>query len=376
VAHPGANLPVPATLINSDADLASACERWSTAGIIGVDTEFIRESTYHPRPGLIQVSDGAGVTLVDPIGISDFGPLKWLISNPSVVKVMHAYEEDAELLEVLTGVTPRRVFDTQLAAAFAGYGFSLGYSNLVEILFDVILNKEATRSNWLRRPLTELQLRYAALDVLYLLPIHKRLSREMEALGRASWFEEDLEHRHRSRTVDRRPESAYLRVRQRTSLPPAHHAVLRALSQWREIEAMARDIPRRHLLTDEILIALASEPALDMEALEKIKGLSPSAVTRYGRAIIACVDAARSQQLIDTDITVNLRPQAATMKRLKEIIKHKADALKLPPELLANRRTLETLVISKMNDRGPLPQYFQGWRFDIVTETLLAAIPQ
>ena len=374
--RPDSKSHVPPSLITSDADLAAACTRWSTAGVIGVDTEFVRERTYHPRPGLIQVADSAGVTMVDPIGISDFRPLEGLIFNPTVVKVMHAYEEDAELLELLTGVTPRRVFDTQLAAAFAGYGFSLGYCGLVEVLLDVVLDKGATRSDWLNRPLSEAQLKYAALDVLYLLPIHERLSREMAALGRVAWFEEELEYRHRTRAVERRPESAYLRVRRRESLPPAHHAVLRALSRWREAEAMARDIPRRHLLTDEVLIALASQPALDVEALETIPGLSQSAVTRYGPAIIACVEAARAQGPDETDTTVNLRRHAATMKRLKEIVRHEADARKLPPELLANRRALEALLVSAMTARGDIPQHFQGWRLDVVTETLLEALSQ
>ena len=364
------------SLITSDADLAATCTRWSTAGVIGVDTEFVRERTYHPRPGLIQVADGAGVAMIDPIGISDFGPLESLLSDPSVVKVMHASEEDAEVLELLTGVTPQRVFDTQLAAAFAGYGFSLGYSSLVEVLLDVVLDKGATRSDWLNRPLSEAQLKYAALDVLYLLPIHDRLSREMAALGRIAWFEEELAYRHRARAVDRRPEAAYLRVRRRGSLSPADHAVLRALCEWRETEAAARDMPRRHLLTDDVLLAVASEPALDAAALQKVPGLFQPAIARYGQAIIACVDAARSRGPDETDTTVNLRPYAATMKRLMEIVRQTAEARKLPPELLANRRALEALLISAMSDRSDVPELFRGWRSDVVTETLLDTLSQ
>ena len=270
------------SLIAGDAKLAAACERWSAAGVIGVDTEFVRERTYHPRPGLIQVADNDGVALVDPLGISDFGPLKGLLADPSVVKLMHACDEDLEVLELLTGVTPRNVFDTQLAGAFAGYGFSLGYRSLVEVLLDEVLDKGETRSDWLRRPLSAAQLRYAALDVVYLLPIHKRLSREMAALGRTAWFEEELEHRRRARAADKQPEAAYCRVRRRQALAPAHHAVLRALSQWRETEAMARDIPRKHLLTDEVLITLASAPSVDAASLENVRGLSQRAGLRYG----------------------------------------------------------------------------------------------
>ena len=362
------------SLIASEANLAAACERWSAARVIGLDTEFVRERTYHPCPGLIQVADGDGVTMVDPLGISDFGPLEGLLANPSVVKLMHACDEDLEVLELLTGVTPRGVFDTQLAGAFAGYGFSLGYRRLVEVLLDVVLDKGETRSDWLKRPLSPAQLRYAALDVVYLPPIHERLSREMAALGRVAWFEEELEHRRRARAVDRQPEAAYLRVRRRETLSPPHHAVLRALSRWREAEAMVRDMPRRHLLTDEVLITLASEPALDSASLGKIQGLSPRAWARYGQALMTCIDAARTQGPGDTDALVNLRPFAGTMKRMKEIARKEADTHRLPPELLASRRALETLLISVTTNGGDIPQEFQGWRFDIITKTLLDCI--
>ena len=360
-------------LIATDEGLAAACERWSVAGVIGVDTEFVRERTYHPRPGLIQVADREGVELVDPLEISDFGPLEDLLIDPSVAKLMHACDEDLDVLELLTGVTPRGIFDTQLAGAFAGYGFSRSYGSQVAVLLDVVLDKGLTRSDWLRRPLSPGQLHYAALDVVHLLPMHARLSREMTELGRVAWFEEEFEHRCRARVVDKQPEAAYVRVRRRGALPPADHAVLRALSQWREAEAMTRDIPRRHLLTDEVLIALASDPTLAAASLESIQGLSPRARARYGQAIMMCVDAARSQEPTETDAPVNLRPYASTMTRLKEIVRQEADAHRLPPELLASRRALETLLISVTNG-GDVPREFQGWRFDVVTETLLDCI--
>ena len=362
------------SLITSDVELTAACERWSVAGIIGVDTEFVRERTYHPRPALIQVADNHGVVIVDSLGISDFGPLKGVLIDPLVVKLMHACDEDLEVLELLTGVTVRNVFDTQLAGAFTGYGFSLGYRNLVEVLLEVILDKDETRSDWLRRPLSSSQLRYAASDVVYLMPMHERLSREMAALGRSAWFKEEFEHRRSARAVDKLPDAAYLRIRGRRALPPAQRAVLRALCQWRETEAMACDVPRRHLLRDEILLRLASDPVLAASSLENIQGLSERTRTRYGQALMTCIGAARTETPADTDALVNLQPYAGQMKRLKKIAQKKADAHNLPLELLANRRELEELLISVMKNQGSIPTKFQGWRFEVITETLLDGI--
>jgi ribonuclease D len=362
------------SLITSNVELAATCERWSVAGIVGVDTEFVRERTYYPCPALIQVADNDGVVMIDPIGISDFSPLKAVLSDPAVIKVIHACDEDLEVLELLTGVTVRNVFDTQLSGAFAGYGFSLGYRNLVEVLLKVVLDKDETRSNWLKRPLSFSQLRYAALDVAYLLPMHTRLSREIEALGRSAWFREEFEHRRRARGVERLTEAAYLRIRGRGSLRPAQRRVLRALCQWRETEARARDIPRRHLLRDEVLRRLASEPVINESSLGNIEGLSERVRTRYGQALLTCIDSAQTETLADTDARVNLQPDADQMKRWREIARTVSDAHNLPPELLANRRALEELLTSVMKKEGGIPTTFQGWRFDVITETLLNSI--
>ena len=108
------------SLIASDVELTATCERWSVAGIIGVDTEFVRERTYYPCPALIQVADNHGVVIIDPLGISDFGPLKNVLIDPSILKLTHACDEDLEVLELLTGVTACNVFDTQLAGCICG----------------------------------------------------------------------------------------------------------------------------------------------------------------------------------------------------------------------------------------------------------------
>jgi ribonuclease D len=363
-------------MIASDADLAAACARWSAARVIGVDTEFVRERTYYPIPALLQVHDGDSVTMVDPLQISDFTPLAAVLADPLIVKLIHACSEDMEVLELLTGVTPRGILDTQLAGAFAGHGYSLGYRSLVNELLDVVLDKGETRSNWLGRPLTPAQILYAALDVEYLLPMHRRLSRELADLGRAPWLEEELEHQRRARTEDKQPCAAYVKVRRRAALSPAHHAVLRGLSQWRETEAMARDIPRQHLLRDEVLIALAKASDPDPASLGHIQGLSEGAAARYGEAIAACIETARQQGPADSDSPVDLRPYAGTVERLKRVARRAASALELPPELLASRRGIEALLISVLENAGDIPQQFQGWRFDVVTRSLLDCIHQ
>ncbi len=361
------------SLITSDTELASACTRWSTKTVLGLDTEFFRERTYYPCPALIQVADGDAVALVDPLVVSDFTPLDRLLADPTVGILMHSCGEDLEVFERLCSSAPTGIFDTQLAAAFAGHGFSLGYSALVTTLLGVELDKGETRSDWLRRPLSESQQRYAALDVTYLEPMRLRLVQELEALGRAAWVEQEFEHRRRCRQVERQPEEVYLKVPGRGALAPPDHAVLRALTAWRETEAQARDLPRRHLMADDVLVSLARVHAPSADTLRDVKGVSPRVRTRYGDVIAACIQTARTAGPDVVDAPMNLRPHAATLKRLKAAVQLEAETQAVPPGLLATRRALESLVVSSVTG-AEVPAEFLGWRSEVITDALLACL--
>jgi len=369
-------MPVPSgwSFITTTKSLEEACQVWVNSGVIGLDTEFFRETTYYPRPALIQVAGCEGVSLIDPLEVSDLDSLKAVLMAPTVVKVMHACDEDLEVLELLTGGTVKNVFDTQLAAAFTGYGFSLGYQNLVERLLGIVVDKTETRSNWLKRPLSPAQLRYAALDAIYLLPMHDRLLREIEAVGRSVWPDEELEHRRRARSGENLLDAVYLRIRGRGKLTSEQRRILRALCQWRETEAMARDMPRRHLLSDGLLVKLASIASADVTSLEDVQGLPAGIRTRYSQSLLACIGQVRSRGSDQTDTVVSLKPYSDQLDRLKLVVQRIAESHNLPPELLANRRMLEELVVSVVNQEEMVPRKFQGWRFGLVTRMLLKDI--
>ena len=360
-------------MVSSDADLATACARWSDAGLIGLDSEFIQDRTYFPRPALLQVSDVRGVLLVDPVVISDCGPLAQVLDDSSTLVVMHACTEDLKVLEIMTGTTPRRIFDTQLAAAFAGHRYSLGYRELIGSLLNVTLDKEETRSNWLDRPLSPAQLRYATLDVLYLLPLYRQLSAELNRMRRTSWLEEEFEHQRRVQAADSQPNASYRRIRGRGALRPARHAVLRRLSAWRETEAMRRDMPRRHLLSDQALIGLADAPAPTGGRLRPAGWISDRFRRRYGSTVSRRIHAALSDGPGRLDHRTDLRPYTGTLTRMRDIVHRTAKRLGLPPELLATRRTMESLLEALLNHE-PVPPEFGGWRQAVVTPALLGCV--
>ena len=369
------DLPIPCAVpasstVSSAAGLAAACRRWSDAGLVGLDTEFVQKRTYFPRPALLQVSDAEGVILVDPTKISDCSPLAQMLNNPSVLVVMHACTEDLKVLEVMTGSTPRRIFDTQLAAAFVGHRFSLGYRELVETVLNIALDKGETRSNWLERPLSHSQEHYATLDVLYLLPLYRHLSAKLHRMQRSAWLEEEFGHQRRIQAADSRPDASYLRIRGRGALHPARHAVLRRLSAWREREAMRRDMPRRHLLCDEALIGLAGAPVPTDGRLRPASGLSDRFRRRYGSAVARRIHAALADGPDNLDRRTDMRPHTDTLDRMRAVVHQTAQRLDMPQELLATRRALESLLEAMLN-RKPVPTEFMGWRQAVVTPALL-----
>lgn len=365
----------PPILIESDRALRQACARWSNARVIAIDTEFVRERTFYPLPALIQVADAEGVALIDVPALNDLNALRQVLVAEMPLKVMHAFSEDLEVLAVAASCEPDAVFDTQLAGAFTGYGYSLGYRGLVETLLGIVLDKGETRSDWLRRPLSEAQLRYAALDAEYLLPMYEKLDVELNALGRRDWLEEEEKHVRRARERDKRPELAYFKVKDRLRLDPENHVLLRALAEWREREAMSRNLPRRHVLVDRVLVDIAQSRPQSVDALRSLEGISHRAASRYADAILSHLAAASESTVTEADTPVDLRPYAGTMRRLKRMVNEQASRLQMPPELIANRRALESLLTAtlKNNDNG-IPAEFVGWRSEIITGALLNCI--
>jgi len=361
-------------LIQNDSDLALACRRWAKVRVVGIDTEFVRERTYHPQPGLVQVADSGGPILIDPLAISDFDPFRELVANDAIIKLMHASDEDIDVLEILTGVTPENIYDIQLASAFAGYGYTLSYQNLVSLLFGVVLEKQQTRSDWLQRPLNPEQIRYAELDVTYLLPAYETLTKELRTRNRTHWFKEELNLRDQARKKSKQTANAYLKIGKHNSLPPMDHAVLRALSQWREQQAAVRNMPRRHLLSDEVLVELASESPLTSASLDSIRGLSRSVLNRYKQQLLSCIRQAVKEGPSAYDSPINLNTYKDTIRRLQEHVKRKAVSYGLPPELIATRRSIKRLLAKVIRTDGDVPLEFQGWRFDVITTTLLDCI--
>lgn len=360
--------------VDDAAGLERACEACAGSAALALDTEFERSVTYYPRPALIQLGDGEQIWLLDPLALNDLEPLGCLLDREQPLKIMHSVTEDLSVLRRATGREPATVFDTQLAAALAGQDFGLGYHALVKLLLGIDVSKDQTRSNWLRRPLSSAQLRYAAIDVAHLHELHRILTARLEALGRLDWLAQETQ-RLRQRGTNEDVERDFTQLANRVEDDQAR-GVLFALCAWREREAQRRDRPRRHIVDDPLLVTLARERPGDQVMLERL----PQWQEHRGRAeavtaLRALTQALQAQPRPVPLAALDLREHRRTLECLKQAVVEVSRVSGISAALLAPRRMLESAVIhARMQGRDGLPQEFRGWRAELLEAPLLECL--
>ena len=235
-----------------------------------LDTEFHRERTYHPKVALVQFAWPGGIALVDPLAV-DIRPLATLFRGPGLA-VIHAAQQDLDVLTRACGAVPSRLFDTQLAAGFLGHATpSLG--NLLSAELGVKLPKADRLSDWLRRPLSTGQEEYAAADVAHLLELHDRLVVQLESLGRLAWAEAECEELRVRPTGPGDPYDAWLKLKDVRTLRGRSRGVARAVAAWRERRAAELDLPVRFVLPDLAVLGIAQRPPTTTEELRQTRGV-------------------------------------------------------------------------------------------------------
>ncbi|MGH1486606.1 MAG: ribonuclease D [Cellvibrionaceae bacterium] len=362
--------------VDNDQRLAELSTQWQQQAAIALDTEFIRSRTFFPKVGLLQIADSNGIYLIDPLAISDINPLKDLLQNPLVTKIIHSCSEDLEVFQHYLSVLPAPLFDTQIAAAFAGYGASIGYANLVSMIQGDVIPKQETRSDWMQRPLSQSQLDYAALDVEHLLLIHRTLVDELEKKDRLSWLNADCEQLLEKYRQSDAHSDYYQRVKSAWKLKPHQLAVLQDLCSWREEEARTVDIPRSHLVKDIVLLEMARRTPENKKQLARLREVQSRFIETYGDHCLQIVQQALENDNHPEHLPSPLGPeQVDVFKQLKSHVVTIADSLKVPPEFLARKKDLELLVRSIQNVPSSLPAALPatltGWRYEVIGQPLL-----
>src|SRR3954452_16231860 len=251
---------------------AGLAERARAAGRFGIDTEFVSESRYRALLCLVQVvvptgDGGQHIELLDPLAGFDHAPLADIWADPEIEVVLHAGGQDVAILRRAWGAAPRNIFDTQIAAGFAGFSAQAGYGNLLQGALGVRLAKSAGFTRWDRRPLTDEQLDYARQDVEDVLALSDELQRRLADSGRLEWAREEC-RRLEDVTDEREPEAAYRRLPRVNQLKPRARADARELAAWRERTAEAEDRPVNAVLPDVALVEVCKRQPQSLKDLE------------------------------------------------------------------------------------------------------------
>jgi ribonuclease D len=267
------------------------------------------------------------------------------------------------------------LFDTQIAAAFAGLGFSLGYSGLVKSVLAIEIPKDETRSDWLQRPLSIAQLNYAALDVAHMLIVYGKLLQLLKASERLEWVKSDCADLVTNARKAEDYSDAYQKVGFAWKLRPQELAILKELCIWREREARARDLPRNRLIKEPSLWEIARKKVQDLAHLSKVPDIPSRTLKNDAETILQIVRDAL--ELDESSWPARLDPPLAQsegplMKTLKNYVREYAEQAQLPPEVLIRKKDYEHLVRSGMNGgKYQLPARLLGWRFALIGEGLL-----
>ena len=351
--------------ISTYEELSAFCERAARFNAIAVDTEFLRERTYHPRLCLVQVATPDECVVIDVIAIDNLAPLAILMRDEGTVKVFHACSQDMEVLNYTLGALPAPIFDTQIAAAFLGERMQTSYNGMVHAFCGVTLPKSESLTDWSRRPLTPEQIEYALDDVRYLIKAYDVIMERLDKSGRASWVLDEIKPlTDRSHyVVDRRV--AFKRVKRVNSLTRRQLAVARALAAWREARAEYSNIPRKWLMSDEVLIALSKRPPHDAASLRRVRGTEQLSDADVAGALSVI---ARGESCPADKYPFIARTHKPASPELESVI----DLMYALIRLVGERSGVATAMIASRDDLVDYVDHPQdsplreGWRFELV----------
>jgi len=359
-------------------DPAYLAQRAREEGRLGVDTEFMPEGRYRALLCLVQVVVGDEIALLDTIaGGFDPAPLAAVLADPDIEVVMHAGRQDVALLRRCWGTEVTNLFDTQVAAGFAGFSAQAGYLGLLNDVLRIRVAKSASFTRWDVRPLTEEQLHYAREDVEHLLPLTDDLQSRLRELDRLEWAREECRPLEDA-SDERDPDEAWRRLPRATSMDPRERAVARELAAWRERVASAEDRPVGSILRDPAAVELIKRKPSGTGELGAIRGLNPDVVRRRGRDILQAIErglAAEPLRLEATERFVTEAGDAPVIALAEALVRARALEAGLAYELIAARSDLTPIVVAARRDGAePDVRTLRGWRRELVGEELLALL--
>jgi ribonuclease D len=356
-------------------DIERLAARAREEGRLGLDTEFMPEGRYRPLLCLVQIAVGDEVAVLDPLARDlDAAPLAAVLADPDIEVVLHAGRQDVAILRREWNTEFTHVFDTQVAAGFAGFSAQAGYNGLLHDVLKIRLPKTASFTRWDQRPLTEEQIRYARGDVEHLLALADDIRERLDARGRLEWAREEC--RVIAEASDERdPDEVWRRLPRVSGLDSRERAVVRELGAWRERTAAREDRPVGAIVRDPTMVELAKRQPTGRKDLAQIRGLNPDVVRRRGQDILDTIERGRNAPPLPADDGERLGTESQdgpVIALAEALVRARAHEAGLAYELIAARADLAPVVVSaRRGQPEPDVRTLRGWRRALVGAELL-----
>jgi ribonuclease D len=336
---------------------------------------------YQEKVCLVQIATPRACFLVDPLQTGGLSPLKPFFANPDIRKVFHGSDYDIRCLYKDFSIEVINLFDTQLACRFLGMQFT-GLDAVLNLFFNIRLEKKFQKKDWSQRPLPEDMLAYASQDAIYLNALSRKLEERLIETGRLDWFLQECDIQSLVRTLPPNRDPRYLKFKGAGRLGRRSLAVLEALLEFRESIARKIDRPLYQVIHNHVLLKLAIEKPRDMEHLKRLEVLSIKQLNRYGQQVLNTIHAAmgidpsllpvypRSHEPIP-DVQISAR--IAVLKKWRESA---ATYLEIEPGLLCNNALITA--ISQKNPQKLEALYdiegIKTWQIDAVGKQIIAVL--
>jgi len=367
---------VPIPIITRQSDLEDLCERVEAATIVGFDTEFVSEDTFHPELCLVQVVTPDELAVIDPQSV-EVKPFWQVIAKGDRTTVFHAGREELSFMLRSVNAVPRRIFDVQVAAGFCTNEFPASYGSVVGKFLGRQPMKGEQRTDWRRRPLTEAQINYALEDVRYLLPLYDRLTDVLTRRQRLEWFEQE-QIDWQQNIVDAQDRKDWRRVSGIGTLNARNLAIVRELWLWRQEEAKRLNQPAKRLLRDDLLVEIAKRKTDQPDQILAIRGLQRGDLRRKADELADCVRRGLEAPLERSErsgqreppsqlnlLGQYLTPALTSICRKAEVAASMVGTASDVRELIAYRYGFNGAA-----EGNETPALLQGWRADLVGNLL------
>lgn len=358
--------------IRKQEDLEALLQRIDGCRALAIDTEFVREKTYYPLLCLVQLATDEGEYLVDPLSVNSLKPMAKILTDPRTVKIFHAGRQDRELLYRECGVAASPVFDTQTAAPLLGMPQQVGYGTAVSTMCGVKLKKADSLTDWTIRPLSGSQIQYSLEDVRYLIPMYDKMTQRLQEMGRLHWLDAEFAQMGDPNIYHSDDRELWTKVKKANSLPKKQLVHVQNIAMWRESIARKRNIPRRWVLSDELLIEICKREPRTVEDLYRIRGAHEKLTNAMANHLVKLIAQGKASDPSTWPVqkrTHRISVGAdAVADVLMGILRMRAKQNDVAPQVLATHDDLMELASGVREGIDIM----EGWRFEMVGRELVA----